>query len=72
MVNTKRLRGKMIECGYDAGSLAEALEISKSTFYRKLSGGGQSFTVREIAKMMQALGLTPMEAASIFFNPYVA
>lgn len=72
MASMKKLRGKMIERGFDAGSLAEAIKISKSTFYRKLAGNGQGFTVREATKIAQVLGLSAEEAAIIFFSHEVA
>lgn len=72
MVNTNKLRGRIIECGYDAQTLVGATGITRSTFYRKLSKGGDTFTLREVKALAKALDLTAQDLEAIFFAPEVA
>lgn len=43
------------------------LGIAESTFYRKAKNREGGFTLTEAARMAQLLGLTPEEAAGLFF-----
>lgn len=72
MVNVHKLKGKMVEKQISAGELAHKLEIDRSTFYRKLSQNGESFTIREANLICRILDLSCEEATAIFFNHYVA
>ena len=72
MVNTNRLWGKIVENNQTVETLADVIGINRSTFYRKISGKGQGFTVREASEIVRALNLTPTEAVSIFFDLTVA
>lgn len=49
MVNTAKLKGLIVERGTTQQTVADALEIDRSTFYRKLKKGG-TFTVGEANK----------------------
>lgn len=65
-MNIPKLRGKMVEKGYTVETLSGALDIDKSTLYRKLSNG-EGFTVGEAQKIKTTLDLTQEEASDIFF-----
>lgn len=52
--------------------LCQKLNINKSTYYRKLQNNGKGFTVEEIQKISEALGLTAEQKLSIFFAETVA
>ena len=65
-MNIPKLRGKMVEKGYNVEALAVEVGIDKSTLYRKLNDGN-SFTVAEAQKIRTALDLTNEEASAIFF-----
>lgn len=71
MVDVNKLKGKIVENGRTQQEVAELIGIDKSTFYRKMKGGG-SFSVGEAAKMAEVIPLKNSEAVSIFFNRSVA
>lgn len=62
-----KLRGKMVEKGVNVKSLACAMCIDRATLYRKLNNG-ENFTVGEVLKINDVLGLTKEEAYDIFFG----
>jgi plasmid maintenance system antidote protein VapI len=66
-MNILKLRGKMVENGYGVESLAEVLDIDRTTLYRKLNDG-EKFTIGEAQKINSVLKLTPDEAHEIFFS----
>ncbi len=72
MANMNKLRGRIIEAGLSIDDIAESLQINRSTMYRKLADNGLSFTVREVAKIVNELSLSPDDAFAIFFNHNVA
>ena len=65
-VDTKRLRGAITSAGYTQERLSEALSIDKSTFSRKMQSAGLSFSIGEMHKMVDILGLSNTEASEIF------
>lgn len=48
--------------------LANELQISPSTLYRKLNNSGVGFTVGEVEKITKVLSLSSSDVNSIFFN----
>lgn len=72
MVNIDKLRGKIVERRMTVESIATAVNLNASTLYRRLSGGGGSFTIDEADKIASALNLTADELNQIFFAQYVA
>ena len=71
-MNINKLRGKFTEKGYSLASVAEQLDIDRSTLHRKLSNEGEGFTILEANKIVKMLELSPEEAVSIFFVNTVA
>ncbi|TWH46362.1 helix-turn-helix transcriptional regulator [Sporomusa sp. KB1] len=71
MVNTKKLKGKIIEKGFVVEALAKAIGINKSTLYRKLNGQCP-ITIRDADLIVEELQLTTSEACDIFFSQFVA
>ncbi len=65
-VNVAKLRGIMLEKGYTQGSLSQAMGIDRSTLSRKFRNSGMDFTVGEVHKIINILGLTSTEAQQIF------
>lgn len=64
MLNTNKLKGKMVENNITQLELAEKLEMSVSTFSRKLHNG--TFGIDEANKMIDILKIdNPIE---IFFG----
>lgn len=72
MVNVNKLKGKAVEKDIALKNLAEAAGITLSTFYRRMAGGGETFTVREVRQIAQRLGLNEAETNEIFFGIIVA
>lgn len=67
MVNTDKLRGKIVERRMTVGKVASKVGLNTATLYRRLSGGGGSFTIDEADKIAVVLDLTPDELNHIFF-----
>lgn len=72
MVNVDRLRGKIVECRKTVREVAEFIEIDPATLYRRLNGGGNTFTIEEADKIADFLSLSVDELNRIFFAQYVA
>ena len=72
MVNTDKLRGKIVECRMSIETLADAVGLNKATLYRRINGGGGAFTIEEADKIASTLQLTSDERNKIFFAQYVA
>ena len=66
-MNIPKLKGKMVETGHNAESLAAKIGVDRSTLYRKFENG-EKFTVGEVNKIIDVLGLTKNEATNIFLN----
>lgn len=71
LVNTNKLRGKIVECEMSVSDLAEAIGIDKATLYRKLNNS-ESFTIGDADSIASALNLSKEDAVAIFFGQYVA
>lgn len=67
-MNVPKFRGIIAEKGKRKIDIARAIGVNPSTFYRKLSSGGASFTVGEIQRMAEFIPLTEEEATSIFLS----
>lgn len=72
MVDVDKLRGKIVEKRMTIEELSEQIGMDKSTLYRRISGGGSSFTIKEIEQISHALCLAAKEVNEIFFAHYVA
>lgn len=66
-MNILKLRGKMVENGYNVEALAAELDIDRATLYRKLNEG-EKFTIGDALKINAVLNLTKDEAHEIFFS----
>jgi len=72
MVNVDKLKGKLVECRLTVEDAARAIGMDKATLYRRLNGGGCTFTIAEADKLASVLNLTADELNKIFFAQYVA
>lgn len=52
--------------GYNVVNFSDAVKIDRSTFYRRLSDNGCSFTIEEVKRMKNVLNLDEDSAAKIF------
>lgn len=71
MVNVNKLKGKIIEKGYNVATLSKEIEMDKGTFYRKLNNDGD-FSIKEADKIIDVLCLDLDEVRAIFFSQIVA
>ena len=72
MTNVDKLKGKIVEKRINPEALANRIGMDKSTWYRKLSGNGEEFTIKQADGIAKALELSPDEAMAIFFSQFVA
>lgn len=71
-MNVNKLRGKIVENGFNVGDVASLIGIDRATFYRKLNNNGDTFTVKEVNDLCKVLKLNKEDAVSIFFANTVA
>ena len=64
--NMNLLRGKIAEKRMTNEELAQKIGVDASTFYRKIKDEGVTFTVGQMHKIVEVLGLTNDEATAIF------
>ena len=67
-VNTRRIVGRIAELGLTGESVAKAIGVNPSTYYRKMAGGGEKFTIAQVQRLAELLDFTKDEAATIFFS----
>ena len=72
LVNVKKLKAKLVECGYNVDAVADNIGIDRATFYRRLANNGETFTIGEADSISRFLMLTKDEVNAIFFSQYVA
>lgn len=65
-VNINRLKGKIVEKEKTGAEIAKELGINQSTYYRKLSRGGATFTLDQASKLSEILDLNETERTDIF------
>ena len=68
MTDVKALVGIMEQRGKSKRATANALNINRTTLYRKLEGEGISFTVGEVRELIEFLSLTRDEVYAIFLS----
>ena len=66
-MNLNKLKGKIVERGWNVEELAERIGVDRSSMYRKL-GNFEKITIGEAKKIAVALDLTNEEASSIFLG----
>ena len=66
MINTNKLKGKIVENGYNLGSFANAINISRQSLRNKLNGASD-FRASEIDKICSLLGIKTEEMETYFF-----
>ena len=71
LVDVDKLRKKIAENKLNIASIANRIGIDRATFYRKLSGKGMNFTIREADMIAKELLLNKDEAVCIFFGKIV-
>lgn len=66
MINSNKLKGKIVECGLNVETLAKEVGVEASTIYRKMNGETE-FTIGEAGKIAKILGLNDDDLTAIFF-----
>lgn len=66
MVNSNKLKAKMIEKGYNQKTLANAMGIATQTLNYKINGV-REFKVSEIEKLCSLLSISKRETGQFFF-----
>ena len=56
MLDSKKLKGKMVEAGYTQGQLAKKIGVSENTLTRKLNGK-RDFTIGEVDRICDILSI---------------
>ena len=56
MVNVKKLHGKVVENEMSWSTLADKLNMNRSTLYRKLKPDGDKLTIKEVNKIVCEIG----------------
>ena len=72
LVNTIKLKAKMVENEINVEELAKRLNIDRSTLYRKINSEGDNISIKEAELIGRELSLTLDEVNDIFFSQYVA
>lgn len=62
-----KLKAKIVELGLNVESLADRIDMERSTLYRKLNNFDK-ITIGEAIRMKEALGMTDAEATDIFLS----
>ena len=71
MCDVARLKGKIVEKGFNQLLLAKEVGMDRSTLNRKIKKG-ETFTIGEANRIAIVLNLTKDEAMSIFFTNIIA
>jgi hypothetical protein len=66
--NIDKLRGKFREKRITQEELASRIGMNASTFSRKMKADGLAFTVGQMHKIVEELGITTDEAVQIFLH----
>ena len=66
MVNSNKLRGRIIEKGLSIGKVAENINVSASTLGRKIRGIAD-MTLREVEMLCHVLDIPKNEILTYFF-----
>lgn len=71
MCDIAKLKGKIVEKGFNQSQLAKTIDMDRTTLNRKMKTG-EEFSIKEAEKIAIALELSGKEAMHIFFDSIVA
>ena len=72
MVNIEHLKSAMKARGVTVEQAAEHIGVNPATFYRRISREGEKFTVSEVGKLAELLGMDSATLQNIFFDQRLA
>lgn len=67
MLNSTKLKARMVECGLKQSDIAQALNIQQSTINLKLNNK-RAFTLEEAGKLQNILQIPDADFAVYFFD----
>lgn len=67
-VNVGKLKGKIVERGLTQEKVSAYLSMDRSTFSRKMKSSALDFSIGEMHRMAELLGLSQEEASHIFLT----
>ena len=67
MVNTKKLKGVLVEHGFSQQSLAKEMNLSKNTLNSRINGRSE-FSTEEVKTICRLLYLSQEQMLDIFFT----
>lgn len=67
-MNAEKLKETIVERNVTIESVAKAVNMDRSTFYRKMQPDNKGFTVGEAKQIAQVLSLSMDEANAIFYG----
>ena len=70
MVNINKLKGRIVEKGWNVAELAKRVGMDKATLYRKLSDNGESLLIKEVDSIIVVLEIPGEDVDSIFFSQF--
>lgn len=65
-IDTVALKMRMSAKGITVSDLSKILGIDESTYYRRMSNDGDTFTVGEVQKIVETLRISKRDATAIF------
>ena len=68
MLNAEKLKEKIVERNTTIEAVANAVNMDRSTFYRKMQPNNKGFTVGEAKAIALVLKMTGKEANAIFYS----
>ena len=72
MVNTEMLRALMKRKNITVEQAAKEMNMNQATFYRRISAGGEKFTIGEVTKLAEILNMEEETIQNIFFDEKLA
>lgn len=66
-MDTSLLKDKIKEAGFTISSFADAVNIDRTTFYRRLNREGDDFTISEVNRIIKVLAIDAKTATLIFY-----
>lgn len=69
-IDIRKLKGKIVEKGFNQSKIAEEIGMNRSTMHRKINSG--DFSVEEANSIRRVLQLSKEELIEIFFNDKVS
>lgn len=67
-MNVNKLKGKIVEKGFNIADVANRMGVDKATLYRKINAQGKSLTIKDVSSIADILELSSEEVTNIFLT----